>query len=67
MAEQPLRYGKLPEIHHVFRPDPKNPPVILSIVFLAAVLGTLPVLAGVVRAQPRLVPNVQTTLIFCNV
>ena len=48
-AEQPLRYGKLPEIHHVFRANAKSPPVVISIVFLGAVVATLPVLAGVVR------------------
>ncbi|KIW26235.1 uncharacterized protein PV07_09348 [Cladophialophora immunda] len=45
-AEKPLRYGKLPEIHHIFRSDPKSPPAIISLVFLAAVVGTLPLLAG---------------------
>src|ERR1700761_5016754 len=49
-GEKPIRYGALPEIHHVFRADPKSPPAILSIVFLAAVLATLPVLAGAVRS-----------------
>lgn len=42
--EKPLRYGKLPEIHHIFRADPKSPPVIISLVFTGAVLATLPVL-----------------------
>ncbi|OAG45394.1 hypothetical protein AYO21_00028 [Fonsecaea monophora] len=45
-AERPLRYGKLPEIHHIFRSDPVSPPKIISLVFLAAVVGTLPLLAG---------------------
>ncbi|OAL23884.1 hypothetical protein AYO22_06060 [Fonsecaea multimorphosa] len=45
-AEKPLRYGKLPEIHHIFRSDPKSPPAIISLVFVAAVVGTLPLLAG---------------------
>lgn len=40
----PLRYGKLPEIHHIFRADPTNPPKIISLVFSLAVLATVPVL-----------------------
>lgn len=40
----PLRYGKLPEIHHIFRADPKNPPKIVSLVFAAAVVATVPAL-----------------------
>ncbi|KHN95554.1 oligosaccharyltransferase subunit ribophorin II [Metarhizium album ARSEF 1941] len=40
----PLRYGKLAEIHHVFRADPKSPPKIVSLVFSLAVLATVPAL-----------------------
>lgn len=40
--EAPLRYGKQPEIHHIFRDDPKSPPKIVSIVFALAVLATVP-------------------------
>ncbi|OAQ62619.2 ribophorin II [Pochonia chlamydosporia 170] len=40
----PLRYGKLAEIHHIFRSDPKNPPKIVSLVFSLAVLATVPAL-----------------------
>lgn len=40
----PLRYGKLPEIHHIFRADPKNPPKIISLAFSLAVLAAVPVL-----------------------
>ena len=46
--EKPLRYGKLAEIHHEFRADPTSPPKIVSIVFAAAVLGTVPLLFGTV-------------------
>ncbi|TQV96442.1 oligosaccharyltransferase subunit ribophorin II [Cordyceps javanica] len=42
--EAPLRYGKRPEIHHIFRADPKNPPKIISLAFAAAVLAAIPVL-----------------------
>ncbi|EXJ79293.1 hypothetical protein A1O3_08795 [Capronia epimyces CBS 606.96] len=45
-AETPLRYGKLSEIHHVFRPDPKSPNIVITLVFLGAVLATLPALLG---------------------
>ncbi|KAJ5580570.1 hypothetical protein N7450_006871 [Penicillium hetheringtonii] len=44
-AEAP-RYGKLPEIHHIFKNDPTNPPVIITLAFVGAVLAALPVLAG---------------------
>jgi oligosaccharyltransferase complex subunit delta (ribophorin II) len=46
-AEPQLRYGKQPEIHHIFRSDPKSPPRIITLVFGAAVLAALPVLFGV--------------------
>ncbi|KAM3524573.1 hypothetical protein MY4038_007698 [Beauveria bassiana] len=42
--EAPLRYGKRPEIHHIFRAGPKNPPKIISLVFAGAVLAAIPVL-----------------------
>ncbi|SPQ17818.1 a2c16e4b-3830-445f-bb65-50b7da30fd83 [Thermothielavioides terrestris] len=42
--EKPLRYGKKPEIHHIFRPDPKSPPKVVSLFFTLAVVGTLPAL-----------------------
>ena len=47
--EKPLRYGKLPEIHHTFRTDPTSPPKIITLVFSAAVLAALPVLLFTVR------------------
>ncbi|KAM4058774.1 oligosaccharyltransferase subunit ribophorin II domain-containing protein [Hirsutella rhossiliensis] len=42
--EAPFPYGPLPEIHHVFRDDPKNPPKIVSLVFSLAVVATVPIL-----------------------
>ncbi|KAL0935157.1 oligosaccharyltransferase subunit ribophorin ii [Colletotrichum truncatum] len=42
--EAPLRYGKQPEIHHIFRADPRSPPKVISLVFVLAVLATIPVL-----------------------
>ncbi|KAI0849665.1 Oligosaccharyltransferase subunit Ribophorin II-domain-containing protein [Daldinia vernicosa] len=42
--EKPLRYGKLAEIHHIFRDDPKSPPKLISIVFVFAILATIPLL-----------------------
>jgi oligosaccharyltransferase complex subunit delta (ribophorin II) len=42
------RYGKLPEIHHIFKDSPSNPPIVITLVFVAAVGATLPVLAGLV-------------------
>lgn len=45
-AEEQLRYGKLPEIHHIFRADPKSPPKIITLVFAVAVLACIPALLG---------------------
>ncbi|OLN81711.1 Dolichyl-diphosphooligosaccharide-protein glycosyltransferase subunit SWP1 [Colletotrichum chlorophyti] len=42
--DAPLRYGKQPEIHHIFREDPRSPPKIISLAFVLAVLATIPVL-----------------------
>lgn len=53
--EAPLRYGKLDEIHHVFKGEPKNPPKIVSIVFSVAILATIPaLLIGVSTTAPPL-------------
>lgn len=46
--EKPLRYGKLEEIHHIFRADPQSGPKIVSVFFVLAVLATVPVLLGAV-------------------
>ncbi|EFR05378.1 hypothetical protein MGYG_08389 [Nannizzia gypsea CBS 118893] len=43
-SSKALRYGKLEEIHHTFREDPRSPPVIVSLFFVLAVLATLPLL-----------------------
>lgn len=51
--EKPLRYGKQPEIHHIFRPDPKSPPKIISLFFGLAVIATLPALLIGVSAPFR--------------
>ena len=50
-SEKPLRYGKLPEIHHIFKSDPKSPPKIITVVFAAAVIAALPVLLGAVSTS----------------
>ena len=52
-AEKPLRYGKLEEIHHIFRADPKSPPLIITLFFTAAVLVTLPALLGTVSSSQK--------------
>ncbi|KAL4784814.1 Oligosaccharyltransferase subunit Ribophorin II-domain-containing protein [Aspergillus varians] len=41
------RYGKLPEIHHIFKNDPQSPPVVITLSFIAILLGAFPLLAGV--------------------
>ncbi|MCJ1313778.1 hypothetical protein MMC25_007458 [Agyrium rufum] len=43
-VEKPIRYGKLPEINHIFKSDPKSPVKILSLFFTAIVLAALPTL-----------------------
>lgn len=43
----PERYGAKPEIHHIFRDDPRSPPKVISLVFTLGVLAMLPVLLGV--------------------
>ncbi|ETN38843.1 uncharacterized protein HMPREF1541_06884 [Cyphellophora europaea CBS 101466] len=45
-TEKPLRYGKQPEIHHIFRSDPKSPNIVLVAFFTIAAVATLPVLLG---------------------
>lgn len=47
-AEKPLRYGKLPEIHHIFRADQKSPNVLISTVFTLGAIAALPILLGAV-------------------
>lgn len=42
----PERHTSKPEIHHIFRDDPKSPPKIISLVFTLAVITTLPALFG---------------------
>lgn len=46
IPEPPLRYGALPEIHHIFRADPRSPPMVISAFFTLAIIATLPVLLG---------------------
>lgn len=47
IPEAPVRYAAEKEIHHIFRDDPRSPPMIITLVFAAAVIGALPVLLGV--------------------
>lgn len=46
-----VRYGKLEEIKHTFKEDPQSPPMVISLVFVVAVLATLPALSGVVSTH----------------
>lgn len=43
---KPPRYGKLPEIHHLFKPDARSPNMMFSVLFTGAVLATLPAILG---------------------
>ena len=58
-VDKPFRYGKLPEIHHIFKSDPKSPSKIITIVFAGAVVAALPSLLIVV-CSPTL--SLQVTL-----
>ncbi|KAL4929148.1 putative oligosaccharyltransferase subunit ribophorin II [Aspergillus undulatus] len=40
------RYGKLPEIHHIFKADAQSPPVVITLVFIGTVLAAFPVLGA---------------------
>lgn len=39
-SHKPLRYGKMPEIQHAFRPDAQSPPRVVTLFFAVAVLVT---------------------------
>ena len=52
--EKPLRYGKLAEIHHIFKADPKSGPKVVSLFFVLAVLATVPILLGSVSYDSKL-------------
>ncbi|KIW20796.1 hypothetical protein PV08_01374 [Exophiala spinifera] len=41
-----VRYGKLPEIHHIFRADPKSPSIGISSLFLLFIIATFSPLIG---------------------
>lgn len=45
-----MRYGKLNEIHHIFKADPKSGPLVISLFFVLAVAATVPVLLGTVSS-----------------
>lgn len=47
-TQKALRYGKLEEIHHVFRGDPKSPNILISTVFGLGSIAALPLLVGAV-------------------
>lgn len=40
------RYGKQPEIHHIFKADAQSPPPVITLAFLLMVLCTIPALAA---------------------
>lgn len=52
LGEGAIVYKPKQEIRHIFKADPKNPPVIITLVFTAAVLATLVGLAAVVSNPP---------------
>jgi oligosaccharyltransferase complex subunit delta (ribophorin II) len=45
------RYGKLPEIHHIFKSGPSSPPIIVPALFVLAVVFPLPVLLSSVSLE----------------
>lgn len=55
-----VRYGKQPEIHHIFRSDPNSPPKALTLLFTLAVLASLPALLmtwGLLGANLKQLPK----------
>ncbi|KAJ5225292.1 hypothetical protein N7468_006517 [Penicillium chermesinum] len=40
------RYGKQPQIHHIFKGSPTSPPVAITLAFVGLVLAALPLLGG---------------------
>lgn len=48
----PLRYGKQPQIHHIFKEQAKYPPKIVPLLFTGLVLVTLPLAAYFVSPFP---------------
>lgn len=50
--EQPLRYGRLLEIHHTFKSEPTSPPKIITLIFTTAVVIAFPLLAVTVSPSP---------------
>ena len=58
--EPPLRYGKLPEIRHTFRPEPTSSPKIITFFFLAIVLAAVPALFIIWRNQGANLKHITT-------
>ncbi|KAI5305056.1 hypothetical protein KEM56_005401 [Ascosphaera pollenicola] len=44
----PLAYGKLDEIHHIFKPEAQSPPALICSAFVILVLATLPFLTSMI-------------------
>ena len=42
------RYGKKPEIHHIFKDSASSPPIVITLTFVAMVSAAIPALAGLV-------------------
>ena len=57
-AELP-RYGKQPQIHHTFKDAPTNPPIIITLAFVALVGAALPILGGLVSSFAGIICWVQ--------
>ncbi len=53
-VKKPLRYGKLDEIHHIFRLDAKSPATVITLLFTAVNLLALGSLLVAVRRAPSM-------------
>ncbi len=42
------RYGKKPEIHHIFKESASSPPIVITLAFVAMIGAAIPALAGLV-------------------
>lgn len=48
LGEPPIKYQALPELRHTFRPDPKNPPIVITLAFLGTIVAAFLGLFGAV-------------------
>lgn len=67
-SPSPVRYGKKPEIHHIFRIADKSPNKAFSVIFMAAALAAVPAMFGTVsyRCCVMLSGSMDKANVFCD-